>query len=186
MQSTGMTVDLAKKIEASIRTIPDYPTPGVMFRDITPIFSNPGLMDEITEAMLSQLKGSRIDAIAGIEARGFIFGAILANKLGCAFIPVRKLGKLPHQTESEEYTLEYGTATIEIHVDAVIKGSRVLIHDDLLATGGTAAAAARLIKRLGGMLAGFSFLVNLSFLPGEELLREQFGMDPGYLVRYNT
>jgi adenine phosphoribosyltransferase len=119
-----------------------------------------------------------------VEARGIIFGSILAQELQCAFVPMRKSGKLPYKTVAQEYALEYGTASVEVHVDAIEAGWNVLIHDDLLATGGTAGAAANLVKKLGGTLAGFSFLINLSFLPGAENLQKQFGLKPQYLVSY--
>jgi adenine phosphoribosyltransferase len=141
-------------------------------------------MNEMIQEMVQQLKGEKIDAVAAVEARGFIFGAMLAHELSCPFIPVRKAGKLPYITITEQYALEYGTASVEIHSDAVMPGWRVLVHDDLLATGGTAGAAARLITRLGAEVAGFSFLVNLSFLPGERQLIEQFGLKPKFLVSY--
>jgi adenine phosphoribosyltransferase len=125
-----------------------------------------------------------IDAVVGVEARGFIFGSILAHELSCRFIPVRKAGRLPFQTRSQEYALEYGTAKMEIHVDAIEKGWNVLVHDDLLATGGTAGAAADLVKSFGGNIAAFSFLINLGFLPGEKKLFDRFGVQPDYLVNY--
>ncbi|HTE31966.1 MAG TPA: adenine phosphoribosyltransferase, partial [Chryseolinea sp.] len=129
-------------------------------------------------------KDARIDAIAATEARGFIFGSVIAYELGCAFIPVRKAGRLPYQTKQQKYDLEYGSAVIEMHVDAIKPGLRVLVHDDLLATGGTAGATANLVEALDGIVAGFSFVINLSFLPGEKLLKERFGLIPHYLVSY--
>jgi adenine phosphoribosyltransferase len=177
-------MSLEEKIKSNIREVMDYPKPGIGFKDITPVLANPALLREIVHALADHYRHQSIDAIAAVEARGFIVGSILAYELGCRFLPVRKTGKLPYQTISESYELEYGSAAIEMHVDAVIPGSRVLIHDDLLATGGTAAAAARLVRQGGGQLAGFSFLINLSFLPGEGRLTDEFGMKPNYLVRY--
>lgn len=175
---------LPDKIRSKIRDVHGYPKPGIVFKDITPVLADPGLMREIVDALVSRYREQRIDAIAAIEARGFILGSILAHSLGCAFIPVRKAGKLPYHTRKKKYDLEYGTAEIEIHADACQAGSRVLIHDDLLATGGTARAAGRLIEDLGAEVAGFSFLINLAFLPGQHLLEEEFGLVPDSLIRY--
>ena len=175
---------LEEKVKGVIRDVMDYPKPGILFKDITPVLANPPLVKEIVQEMVSWLKDQKIDAIVAVEARGFIFGSMLAHELPCRFIPVRKSGKLPFKTISQEYSLEYGTASIEIHNDAIQPGWRVLVHDDLLATGGTAAAAAQLVQRLGGEVAGFCFLVNLSFLPGEQNLIKSFGINPQYLVSY--
>lgn len=175
---------LEEKIKAAIRDVYDYPKPGIVFKDITPVLAEPALIREIIAEMVRRYKPLRIDAIAAVEARGFILGAILAHELNCRFIPVRKAGKLPYETKSMEYALEYGTASIEMHVDAITPGWRVLIHDDLLATGGTAAAAAHMVQGFGAEIAGFSFLINLSFLPGGALLRSRFGMEPDYLVQF--
>src|SRR6187402_398787 len=175
---------LANEIENAIRDVQDYPKPGIVSKDITPIFDDPKLVRKIVKALVEEYSNQKIDAIASVEARGFIFGSVLANELGCRFIPIRKAGKLPFKTRSQSYALEYGTATIEIHDDAIQPGWRVLVHDDLLATGGTAAATADLIKSFDGVLAGFSFLVNLGFLPGEQRLIDRYGLKPHYLVRY--
>jgi adenine phosphoribosyltransferase len=175
---------LEQKLRLHIRDVADYPKPGINFKDITPVLASPALMEEVVGEMVRQYKNEKIDAIAAIEARGFILGSILAHELKCSFLPVRKLGKLPYRTISEEYALEYGTSAVEMHTDAVREGMRVLIHDDLLATGGTAAAAARLVKASGGIIAGFSFLINLSFLPGDKKLKEDFGVEPHYLLKY--
>lgn len=175
---------LEEKVKHTIRDVKDYPKPGINFKDITPVLADPSLVKEIILEMVQRLNHHKIDAIAAVEARGFILGSMLAQALQCPFIPVRKSGKLPYKTVSQEYALEYGTASIEVHEDAVKSGWNVLIHDDLLATGGTAGAAASLVKRLGGEVAGFSFLVNLSFLPGEQNLSNQFGVKPQYLVSY--
>ena len=175
---------LEEKVKRVIRNVNDYPKPGIVFKDITPVLANPVLVREIVHELACRLKHEKIDAIAAVEARGFIFGGMLAHELHCGFIPVRKSGKLPYRTVVQEYSLEYGTTSIEIHDDAVQPGSRVLIHDDLLATGGTAGAAAQLVKLLGGEVAGFNFLINLSFLPGEQNLINMFGIKPSYLVSY--
>lgn len=175
---------LPDKIRSTVREVHGYPKPGIVFKDITPVLADPGLMREIVNVLVSRYRDQNIDAIAAIEARGFILGSILAHALGCAFIPVRKAGKLPYHTRKKKYDLEYGTAEIEIHADACKVGSRILIHDDLLATGGTARAAGRLIEDLGGEIAGFSFLINLAFLPGQRLLEEEFGLVPDSLIKY--
>ncbi len=163
-------MSLNDKIKAAIRDIPDFPKPGILFKDITPVFENQQLCNEITEAMIEKL-GSKPDAIVGIESRGFLFGMLLANRLNVPFVLVRKAGKLPYKTISQEYTLEYGTAKIEMHSDALKPDWKVLIHDDLLATGGTAAATAALISKQGAKVQGFSFLVGLDFLKGEHKLK---------------
>ncbi|RAV98398.1 adenine phosphoribosyltransferase [Pseudochryseolinea flava] len=177
-------MSLQEQIKSTIRDINDYPKAGIVFKDITPVLATPKLVKAIASELRAQFENEKIDAIAATEARGFIFGSILALELGCAFIPIRKKGKLPYATRSQEYQLEYGTASVEIHTDAVKPGARVLIHDDLLATGGTAGAAADLIKSFDGVVAGFSFIINLSFLPGEENLMQRYGVKPHYLVKY--
>ena len=159
---------IQQQIKDAIRDIHDFPKPGIIFKDITPILKDPALCSNITDAFLDQLKGAKIDAIAGVESRGFLFGLTLATKLGVPFIPVRKAGKLPHTVNQKVYELEYGTATIEIHTDAFNTGDHILIHDDLLATGGTVTATSELIQDMGGVVAGFSFVVGLSFLNGIE------------------
>ena len=181
---TNLRSMLQEKLKRTIRDIQDYPKPGIIFKDITPLLAEPALIREISSALLEQLRGQRIDAVVGVEARGFIFGSILAHELGSRFVPVRKAGRLPYQTRSQEYALEYGTATMEIHVDAIQPGWRVVVHDDLLATGGTAGAAADLVRSFNGEIAAFSFLVNLGFLPGEKMLTERFGVKPESLVTY--
>jgi adenine phosphoribosyltransferase len=177
-------MQLKEKIKASIRDIKDYPKPGILFKDITPVLSNPLLVREIVQDTVLFYQFQKIDAIAAIEARGFIFGAILAHQLNCRFIPIRKAGKLPYKTRREQYALEYGTAEIEMHIDAVKPGWNVLIHDDVLATGGTATAAGKLVKSSGAELAGFSFIINLSFLPGANALKQYFGISPHFLIEY--
>ena len=156
-----------QKLNDAIRDIPDFPQPGIVFKDITPILKDPALCSQIVEQFVSQLNGIEIDVITGIESRGFLFGLMLANRLNVPFVPIRKQGKLPYKTISESYKLEYGQATIEVHEDAISAGQKVLIHDDLLATGGTVVAAAKLIEKLGGKIAGFSFIISLEFLKGE-------------------
>lgn len=142
------------------------------------------LVKDVISAIAAQYENQKIDAIAAVEARGFIFGSILAQELQCAFIPMRKSGKLPYKTISQEYALEYGTASVEVHQDAIQKGWNVLVHDDLLATGGTASAAGWLVQQLGGTVAGFSFLINLSFLPGEQKLLKEFNVQPKFMLKY--
>lgn len=161
---------LETRIKRVIRDVPDFPKEGIVFKDITPILSKPELVRDIIEEFKEEIALVEIDAIACIESRGFWFGTILAYELGLPIIPIRKKGKLPHKTVSVEYDLEYGSATIEAHDDAIVEGSRILIHDDLLATGGTASATAELITQSGGVIAGFSFLVSLTFLKGIEKL----------------
>lgn len=161
---------LKQKIADTIRDVPDFPKPGILFKDITPLLKVPELCREITAEMVEKLMHQELDAIAAVESRGFLFGMLLANALNIPFIPVRKSGKLPYNTIGYEYNLEYGTAKVEIHTDAVKPGWKVLIHDDLLATGGTAAAAAELVLASGGTVVGFAFLVGLDFLNGKEFL----------------
>jgi len=177
-------MQLSEKIKRAIRDVKDYPKPGIVFKDITPILADTALRKEIVDALVQEFRSQKIDAIASTEARGFIFGSILAYELGCPFILVRKAGKLPYQTRSAEYSLEYGTAKVEMHIDSVKQGWRVLVHDDLLATGGTAGATADLIQHSDGIIAGFSFIINLSFLPGAEHLEKRFGIKPHFLVNY--
>jgi adenine phosphoribosyltransferase len=154
------------QIKAAIRDIPDFPKPGIIFKDITPVLKNAALCDAIVDSFADKLGDTQIDVVAGVESRGFLFGLMLAVKLGVPFVPVRKAGKLPHTVKQKVYELEYGTATIEMHIDAIKPGDRVLIHDDLLATGGTVMAASELIQELGGTISGFCFVVGLSFLNG--------------------
>ncbi len=155
-----------------IRDVPDFPKPGIMFKDITPVLGDFEAMHEIIGEFASFARSKKPDLVIGIESRGFVLGMPLAMELEIGFIPVRKLGKLPYSKIAEEYALEYGTNTVEIHDDAVREGQRVLIVDDLLATGGTAAAAARLVERLGGEVVGFSFMIELEFLNGRKVLSD--------------
>ena len=158
------------QLRAYIRDIPDWPRKGILFRDITPLLANPGVFSAAVDAMSAAFVGRGVEYVAAVEARGFIFGAAVAQKLGVGFVPIRKKGKLPYETESHTYDLEYGTDTLEIHRDAVKPGANVLIVDDLLATGGTSVAAAKLIERIGGKVAGFTFLIELTDLKGREKL----------------
>lgn len=158
-------------LKALIRTIPDYPKPGIMFRDVTTLLGDAKGLKVAIDAMVAPYLGKGIDAVAGIEARGFILGGAVAEKLGCGFVPVRKKGKLPWKTIGQEYTLEYGVDVIEMHEDAVAPGAKVLIVDDLIATGGTAEAAAKLIRRSGGEVVGATFIIDLPELGGVALLK---------------
>ena len=157
-------------IKVLIRDIPDFPKPGIIFKDITPLLQNPEGLKVALDALASPFTGKGITAVAGMESRGFIFGVPVAERLGVGFIPVRKPGKLPAKTVSEEFTLEYGTDTLEIHKDALNPGDKVLVIDDLLATGGTARATVNLIQKLGAEVTGIGFVIELSFLNGKEAL----------------
>jgi adenine phosphoribosyltransferase len=159
------------EIEQAIRNIPDFPKPGIQFKDITPVLADARLFSGSIDLLIDSYKPGMVDAVVGIDARGFIFAAAAAVKLEAGFVPVRKKGKLPYQTHEQQYELEYGSATIAVHVDALKPGSRVLLIDDLLATGGTAAAAAMLVRRLGAEILEISFLIELSFLAGREKLK---------------
>jgi len=159
---------IEQQIKAAVRDIPDFPKPGIVFKDITPILKDPGLCENVVDAFVEKLKGIRIDVVAGVESRGFLFGLTLACRLDVPFIPIRKAGKLPYTIKQKAYKLEYGTAIIEMHTDAFESGQHILIHDDLLATGGTVTAASELIKEMGGIVAGFAFVVGLGFLNGRE------------------
>jgi len=163
-------MDLQTRIRAAVRDVPDFPKPGILFKDITPIFADPALCKDIVDALYLPFQKNKIDCVVGIESRGFIFGMMLAQKFNAPFVPVRKKGKLPYKTISYEYTLEYGSSIVEAHVDSIAKDASVLIHDDLLATGGTAAAAAELVRMQGATVAGFAFLISLDFLKGKERL----------------
>jgi adenine phosphoribosyltransferase len=153
-----------------IRSVPDFPKKGIVFRDITTLLKDPAAFRTVVDLFYDQYKDSRIDKIVSVESRGFIFAGPLAYKLKAGFVPIRKPGKLPAETVRQEYTLEYGTDAVEVHRDAITKGERVLIHDDLLATGGTTAAASELVTRLGGEIVGLSFLIELAFLNGRKRL----------------
>ncbi len=157
-------------LKSRIRTIPDYPKPGIMFRDITTLLQDPQGFRKTVDELVQLHVQSRIDKVAGIEARGFILGGAVAHQLGVGFVPVRKKGKLPYETIQEDYELEYGTDTVEIHSDAVLPGESILLVDDLIATGGTAEAALRLIRRTGGEVIGSAFVVELPDLGGRRRL----------------
>lgn len=164
------------EIERAIRNIPDFPKPGIQFKDITPVLADARLFAGVIDLLTEKFSAGSVDAVVGIDARGFIFAAAAAVKLKAGFVPVRKKGKLPYRTHEQDYALEYGSATIAIHVDALKPGSRVLLIDDLLATGGTAAAAAELVMKLGAQILEIGFLIELSFLHGREKLN-------GYPIR---
>jgi adenine phosphoribosyltransferase len=160
------------EIEAFIRAIPDFPIPGILFRDITPLLKDKQGFRDAIDLFVDRFKDRGIAHVVGIESRGYIFGAPIAYAIGAGFIPVRKPGKLPHEKLTEEYALEYGTNSLEIHADALARGERVLVVDDLLATGGTAAATARLLERLGAQVAAFAFLIELTALGGRAKLKD--------------
>ena len=162
----------AAEIERAIRNIPDFPKPGIQFKDITPLLADARLFSGSVDLLTAGFKPGTVDAVVGIDARGFIFAAAAAVRLQAGFVPIRKKGKLPHQTHEQDYDLEYGTATVAVHVDALKPASRVLLIDDLLATGGTAAAAAALVHRLGARILEISFLIELSFLDGRQKLKD--------------
>ncbi len=165
-----------------IRDIPDFPKPGIVFKDITPLLADAGALEEVVDALTAFAEKVDAQAVAGIESRGFIFGAPIALRLSVPFVPIRKPGKLPYTTVREEYELEYGSGAIEMHTDALSSGSRVLIVDDLLATGGTAAAAVRLVERVNGQVCGLAFVIELAFLHGRQMLK---GREVLTLVRYD-
>ena len=160
------TADIAR----AIRNVPDFPKPGIQFKDITPVLANAALFAASIDLLTAGFKPGDVDTVVGIDARGFIFAAGAALKLRAGFVPVRKQGKLPYRTHEQDYALEYATNTIAIHVDAILPGSRVLLIDDLLATGGTAAASAQLVKKVGGRILEIAFLIELSFLNGRRKL----------------
>jgi adenine phosphoribosyltransferase len=164
-----MGVDAAV-VRAHVRDIPDYPKPGIVFRDITPLLAAPDVFSGTVDALAAPFESERIDKVVGVEARGFVFAAPVAYRHGAGFVPVRKPGKLPWEIEREEYELEYGTDLLEVHRDAVHPGEQVLIVDDVIATGGTAAASARLVERLGGVVVGLAFVLELAYLHGRDQL----------------
>jgi adenine phosphoribosyltransferase len=160
------------EIERAIRNVPDFPKAGIQFKDITPVLADARLFGGAIDLLTERFSPGSIDAVVGIDARGFIFAAAAARKLNAGFVPVRKKGKLPYQTIEEDYALEYGTATVAMHVDALKPGARVLLVDDLLATGGTAAAAVSLVKKLGAQILEVGFLIELKFLNGRAKLKD--------------
>jgi adenine phosphoribosyltransferase len=157
-------------LASRLRDVPDFPTPGIVFKDLTPLLADVDAFRYSVDAIADHAAGLTIDKVVGVEARGFIFGAAVAYRLGAGFVPVRKPGKLPYRTVAETYDLEYGVDALEAHEDALVEGDAVLIVDDVLATGGTAAAACRLVERLGGQVAGLAFVVELGFLGGRAKL----------------
>ncbi len=172
------------QVKDYIRTIPDFPEPGIMFRDVTTLFQDPRGFRMTVDQLLHPYAGVQIDKVAGLEARGFILGGAVAHQLSVGFVPIRKKGKLPGTTIEQEYQLEYGTATMEMHDDAISAGERVLVVDDLLATGGTAAAGVSLIERLGGEVVSCAFIIDLPELGGRKRL-EAMGLDVYYLAAFD-
>jgi adenine phosphoribosyltransferase len=169
------------RLRDKIRDVPDFPKPGIVFKDITPLLADPVSFSSVIDEMVVHFGRGNVDKVVGMEARGFIIAAPVAYHFGAGFVPIRKAGKLPHEVESEEYELEYGTATLEVHRDAILPGERVLIVDDVLATGGTARATAHLIERLGGKVIGIACLIELSFLDGRKAIS---GYDFHTLLRF--
>jgi adenine phosphoribosyltransferase len=173
-----MSVD----IESFVRDIPDFPKPGIVFKDITPVLASAQALDAAVTQLADGARDLRVDVVVGAEARGFLLGAAVARELGAGFVLARKPGKLPHDTVRAEYLLEYGTDALELHTDAVAEGARVLVHDDLLATGGTARALCELVEQLGGTVVGCAFLIELGFLGGRQRLA---GYDVHSILRYD-
>ena len=163
--------DMLERLRTGIRDVADFPKKGITFKDITPILSDPGMFHASIDLFLERCRGKKIDKIVGIDARGFLFGSTVAYELGIGFVPIRKRGKLPYKTEIAKYSLEYGEAEMEMHIDAMMAGERVVLVDDLLATGGTSAAAATLISKVGGQLLEAQFLIELEFLHGRKKLQ---------------
>jgi adenine phosphoribosyltransferase len=161
-------LDAVEKLRAAVRDVPDFPKKGIVFKDITPILSDPVLFRASIDLFLQRCRGTKIDKIVGIDARGFVFGSAVAYELSVGFIPIRKRGKLPYKTDVAKYSLEYGEAEMEMHTDALATGERIVLVDDLLATGGTSAAAAALIRKAGGQLLEAQFLIELEFLHGRK------------------
>ena len=170
-----------ENLKKAIRDIPDFPKKGIIFKDITPLLRDPGLFKEAVNHLCEYFKDKRIDVVASVESRGFILGTTVAYNLGAGFVPVRKKGKLPYKTYSATYALEYGKDTLEVHQDAIKSGDRVLIVDDLLATGGTVGAAIELVNKMGGEIAGIGFLIELMFLNGRE---KNKGYDMFSLIKF--
>ena len=165
-----MAPEVLERLRAGVRDVPDFPKKGITFKDITPILSDPELFRTSVDLFLERCRGKKIDKIVGIDARGFLFGSTVAYELGVGFVPIRKRGKLPYKTEIAKYSLEYGEAEMEMHIDAMIAGEQIVLVDDLLATGGTSAAAAALIHKVGGELLEAQFLIELESLQGREKL----------------
>jgi adenine phosphoribosyltransferase len=165
-----MGSETVERLRAAVRDVPDFPKKGITFKDITPVLSDPGLFRASIDLFLERCRGREVDKIVGIDARGFVFGSAVAYELGVGFVPIRKRGKLPYRTDIAKYSLEYGEAEVEMHTDAVTEGERVVLVDDLLATGGTSAAAAALIRNAGANLLEAQFLIELEFLEGRKRL----------------
>src|ERR1700730_13654733 len=165
-----MHSDTIDKLRATVRDVPDFPKKGIVFKDITPILNNSELFKASIDLFLERFPGKKIDKVVGIDARGFLFGSAVAYELGIGFVPLRKKGRLPYKTEGAKYSLEYGEAEMELHIDAITRGEQVVLIDDLLATGGTSASAVTLIKKIGGELLGAQFLIELEFLHGRRKL----------------
>ena len=165
-----LSADTLAYAKSKIRDIPDFPTPGILFKDITPLLADPRAFHLVLDSLAQRFIGAHVDAIVGVEARGFIFGGALAARLNASFVPARKPGKLPSKSERVSYKTEYSTAELEMHVDSIAKGARVVIVDDVLATGGTAKAAAELVTRQGGQVIAFAFVIELSFLNGRKVI----------------
>ena len=170
-----------EQIKALIRDVPDFPEPGIVFKDIMPLLADPATLQETVDLLAEWIEPRKPDVIVGAEARGFMLGAALAHKLGCGFVAARRPGKLPWKTVSATYALEYGENTLELHADAITPGQRVLVHDDLLATGGTAAAICDLVEQLGGEIVGLAFVIELEFLEGRKHLEKY---DVHSLIQY--
>jgi len=174
---------MSSELKKYIRSIPDFPIKGILFRDITTLLKEPNGINKTIDELVKFTVGAEIDKVVGIESRGFIFGSLIAQRLGVGFIPARKPGKLPAEIESQTYQLEYGEDSIEIHKDAINPGDKVLIHDDLLATGGTAVATVKLIEKLGGEVVQLSFIIELTFLNGRDKLK---GYDIRSIISYDS
>ena len=174
---------ISQEIDLAIREVPNFPKPGINFKDITTLLLDSELSSEIVNTFVESLKGKKVDAIVGVESRGFLFCFLLANKMGIPFVPIRKTGKLPGETLKYKYDLEYGSAEVEVHKSDIKKGWNIVVHDDLLATGGTACAASELIQKLGAKVAAFVFVITLDFLKGNERL-EKYSKEIISLKRY--
>ncbi len=177
-----MSKKLREKFYGAIRDVPDFPKKGIVFKDITPLLLDPGLLDAAVQQICDEFQSANVEKVMAIESRGFIFGAPVALRLGAGLVLARKAGKLPWKRHRVEYALEYGTDVIEVHVDSIVKGERVLVVDDVLATGGTAAAAGRMVEQAGGRLVGMAFLLELDFLNGRQRLE---GIDVRALLSYD-
>ncbi|MGC8596061.1 MAG: adenine phosphoribosyltransferase [Candidatus Kryptoniota bacterium] len=170
-------------VKSKIRSVPDFPKPGILFRDITTLLKDKDAFTYVVDELYNRYREMKIDKVVSVESRGFIFGSVLAYRLNAGFVPIRKPGKLPAEVVREEYQLEYGKDAMEVHKDAIVKGDRILVHDDLLATGGTVDAACRLVERLGGEIIGLCFLIELSSLGGRERLK---GRDIFSIISYDS